>query len=496
MAQRVPLLAGTRVAVVDVADDGVVLRPPAPGKAIADVTAAVREAVQFPLGGPPLQQLATKGGTATIVIEPPHLPIPSSTWDPRQEAVAAVADELERLGVSQVTIVVATGLHPRLSPREIGLLFRPGFRRRFRGRVIVHDAEAEDLVELGLAGSIPLRLVRALVETDLVVIVTAAETVNTGGPAALLRCASSEAIRAGGATSLLETAGSNGWELAIEIERVLSRRLPVFGISLALNLPTVLGGYPYEEDILERLARSKLRRVLGALPAPIRGRMIERVPRELTAAAVFGGVPSVAHSEALVRAIEFKGARLDGLLDAIVIGIPPTTAFIPRGRPNPLAAAYLGLGLALRSWRNSFPVKPGGTAILLHDFQRRFPTPTQTPYRALFADPRTARDPYALRLAERAALRNQRAIADYRAGRSVHPLEPFQAWSGCDASISRLGTVLVAGCRDAPAARQLGFVPVHAVGAALGMARSAGAERIGYLLSPPYFPLLVGGEPG
>jgi len=25
------------------------------------------------------------------------------------------------------------------------------------------------------------------------------------------------------------------------------------------------------------------------------------------------------------------------------------------------------------------------------------------------------------------------------------------------------------------------------------MARAAGAERIGYLLSPPYFPLLVGG---
>jgi hypothetical protein len=52
----------------------------------------------------------------------------------------------------------------------------------------------------------------------------------------------------------------------------------------------------------------------------------------------------------------------------------------------------------------------------------------------------------------------------------------------------------VAGCRDAPAARQLGFVPVHGIGAALGMARAAGAERIGYLLSPPYFPLLVGPE--
>jgi hypothetical protein len=50
--------------------------------------------------------------------------------------------------------------------------------------------------------------------------------------------------------------------------------------------------------------------------------------------------------------------------------------------------------------------------------------------------------------------------------------------------------VLVAGCRDAQAARQLGFVPVHSVGAALAMARGTGAERIGFLLSPPYFPLL------
>jgi hypothetical protein len=490
---RVPLLAGTRIAVVDAGGDGIVLRPPPPGKAIADVGAAVREALRFPLAGPPLEQMVTRGRTATLVIEPPHLPIPAATWDPRQDAIAAAADELEALGVSHLTVLVATGLHQRLSPREIGLLFRPEFRRRFRGRVIVHDAEAEDAVELGSAGSMPLRVSRALVETDLVVTVTPAETVATGGPAALLACAGAETVRAGGATSLLETAGSNGWELSVELERLLARRVPLYGVSLALNLPRVFGGYPYEEQILERLARSRLRRAHGALPAALRRRLIERVPRELTAAAVFGGMPSAAHSEALLRAIEFKGAALAEPLDAIVIGIPPTTAFVPRGRPNPVAAAYLGLGLALRFWRNQFPVKPGGTAILLHDFQRRFPAPAQSPYRVLFADPRTARDPRALRAAERFATRDERALAAYRAGRAVHPLEPFQVWSGCDASLSRLGAVLVAGCRDGPSARQLGFVPVHAVGAALAMARGAGAERIGFLLSPPYFPLLVGG---
>jgi hypothetical protein len=55
--------------------------------------------------------------------------------------------------------------------------------------------------------------------------------------------------------------------------------------------------------------------------------------------------------------------------------------------------------------------------------------------------------------------------------------------------------VLIAGCRDAAAARQLGFIPTHGIGAALEMARGrAGgdAPRIGFLLSPPYFPLRVG----
>ena len=51
--------------------------------------------------------------------------------------------------------------------------------------------------------------------------------------------------------------------------------------------------------------------------------------------------------------------------------------------------------------------------------------------------------------------------------------------------------MLVAGCRDAGAARQLGFVPVASLGTALAMARGAGADRIGFLLSPPYYPLLV-----
>jgi hypothetical protein len=489
--QRLPLLLGSRIARVDVPENGVVLRPPAPRVEIGDVGSAVRQAMRFPLAGRPLSELVTRDGTATVVIEVPTLPIPTATPEPRHEAISATVDELERLGVRRVTILVAGGLQRRPSAREIGFFVAPEFRRRFRGSVMVHDAEAEDLVEVGTAGSVPLRVSRALVETDLIVTVTAAETVLHGGPASLLKACGREALRSMGAVSLLEPGMSQGWDLARQLERLLAARTPTFGVSLVLNLPNVFGGYPYEEQILERLATSRLRRGFALVPDGLRRRMVERVPREVTAAAVFGGPPSSAHAEALLRAIEFKGTALDEPLDAIVIGIPPTTLFLPRSRPNPVAAAHLGLGLALRMWRTTFPVRSGGTAILLHDFQRRFQAPTQTPYRALFADPRTARDRDAVGEAERAATADPRGLAEYRAGRTVHPLEPFVAWSACDAVANRLGSVLVAGCRDAAAARQLGFVPVGSVGAALGMARGVDAKRIGFLLSPPYFPLVV-----
>jgi hypothetical protein len=61
-------------------------------------------------------------------------------------------------------------------------------------------------------------------------------------------------------------------------------------------------------------------------------------------------------------------------------------------------------------------------------------------------------------------------------------------------AVGRLGHVIIAGCRDHGAARQLGFVPTHGAGAALTMARgwTERPPRVGFLLSPPYFPLRVG----
>ena len=96
--------------------------------------------------------------------------------------------------------------------------------------------------------------------------------------------------------------------------------------------------------------------------------------------------------------------------------------------------------------------------------------------------------------AEQLAATNARGLDDYRGGRTVHPLLPFRDWSACQPALAHLGAVLVAGAADATAVRQLGFVPVHGLAAALELARgrTRGDARIGFLLSPPYFPLRVG----
>jgi Lactate racemase N-terminal domain len=501
---RVPLLAGSRLTVVEAPADSVVLRPPPPEEPLADVGAAVREALRFPLAGRSLEQLVQPDGRATIVVEPPALPIPSAIRDPRQEALAAAVGELEDVGIPlrNQTILVAGGLARRVGAREVEGLVSPEVARRFAGKVEVHDAADPQLVEVGAAARVPLRVHKALVETDLVVVVSAAETVLHGGPAALLGAAEASAIRAAGAYSLLETAASLGWRISVELERALLRRVPVIGASLALNPPVVTGafhGYPHDHRALERIAGSPVRLAFRVTPGGIRSRLLASIPRELTATAVLGGPPSVAHVEALLRGVEARAARLDEPLDAVVIGIPATTPHLPRERPNPVLAAYLGLGFALRLWRDAFPVADEGTAVLLSPFDRRFPHPTQSPYRPFFnalrvLGSRAATEPQELAAAERAAAADARAIAEYRSGRSTHPLQPFADWAACLPAVERLGSVLVAGCRDAVAARQFGFVPTRSLGAALAMARAraGGGARIGYLVAPPYFPIRTG----
>ena len=494
--RRVPILSGSRVVVVPVDDEDVVIRPPPPPAQVVDAAAAARDALRFPLSGPSLESMAPRGGRATIVIEPWALPLPGAQLDPRQEALAATMRALELSSVrnERQTILIAGGLGRRFGRRELERLLPPPQARAFRGSVLVHDAASDELVPI--TGDSYIH--RALLETDLVVVLSAAETVVHGGPGALVAaCDAATARGAAAADSLLEAGSAPEWDRALEIEDAVGRAVPVLGVSLVLDLPRLTGafkGYPDDAEAVEALGRSWTRSVFSHLPAPLRRDILANVGRRITATAAFAGSPSVAHAEALLRGVELRGTPLEEPLDILVVGAPWFGPHLPREPVNAITAAAVALGLALRLYRNEFPLRPDGTLVLCHPLRRSFAPEIQAPYARMFDALQAAPTPRDLAAAEQIAAGDERALAAYRAGKACHPLLPYADWAGCAPVLGRVGRVVVAGCRDAIAARALGFVPSHSIASALEMAHgmAGGQARVGVLLAPPYAPLIVG----
>ena len=89
--------------------------------------------------------------------------------------------------------------------------------------------------------------------------------------------------------------------------------------------------------------------------------------------------------------------------------------------------------------------------------------------------------------AEALAIRDRKAIGAYRSGKAPHPRLPFADWASCAPALAHAGRVIVAGCRDASAARSLGFIPSHNLTTAVEMGMGvAGGGRLGVLVAPPY----------
>jgi hypothetical protein len=280
-------------------------------------------------------------------------------------------------------------------------------------------------------------------------------------------------LRAAGAYSLLETSASQGWRLGLELERALLRRVPVIGASLVLNHPRLggtLGGYPYER---RRSSASCARRsgiCSARCPAACARTSCARCRSSARCERVRRPAVGRAHGGA-AAGVELRGidaerrARRDLRRRAADDAVPPARA------PESAARPYLGLGLALRLWRDSFPIAEGGTAILMHRFHRHFSHPTQQPYRAFFAATRGAGRPTRRPRRGRASCRERRARCSSTAAAARAIPAAVLDWDGCRPALGRLGNVLIAGCRDHAAARQLGFVPTHGLGAALTMVR-------------------------
>jgi nickel-dependent lactate racemase len=132
---------------------------------LADVEGAIAEALAYPIGSPPLSELARPGDRVCIVFtdvtraSPDHLLVP------------ALLRELEAAGVrdDDVTLLCGIGMHRPSTAGEKAAKLGPDVVARYR--VIDNQPQnPEALVDLGITpGGVPVSVHRAAVEADLLI---------------------------------------------------------------------------------------------------------------------------------------------------------------------------------------------------------------------------------------------------------------------------------------------------------------------------------------
>ncbi|HSP05037.1 MAG TPA: lactate racemase domain-containing protein, partial [Acidimicrobiales bacterium] len=131
-----------------------VIYPPEPHEGLKDTDAAIRHALENPLGdSQPLSSLLFSGMKLTICFDDISLPLPPMRKpDVRQRIIEAVLDTAAAAGVDDVEIIAALALHRRMTEDELRHAVGDRVYDAFApsGRLYNHDAEDPDgMLEIG-----------------------------------------------------------------------------------------------------------------------------------------------------------------------------------------------------------------------------------------------------------------------------------------------------------------------------------------------------------
>lgn len=414
---------------------------------LADLAAAVREALAAPLGVPRLRELVRPGARVTIAFDD-HT---TGSFGPiRPVAIRAVLAELAEAGVapSQVRLVCANALHRMCRPAELRRLLDEALVEQFAGRLACHDAEDPDqIADLGVTAEhgYPVQVSRLATDADLTVYV------NTNY------------IRG----------FTGGWKsVCIGLSTWKSIRVThdPDGMSMSLD-------------------RNRMHAVLDEMGAHLEQRLGRRVFKIDTvlagpfeAARVFaGGVTETRRAALEVQASRFPPRRGGGgePCDILVYGVPDTSPYAIWASVNPILT-LISMGLGYLGGMIDAAGKPGCTVIMtaaVRDAWDRVHHPSYVDVweRVL---PLT-RDPYEISARfEDEFARHPGHVDAYRRRFAFHPIHGILATHPLK-RLRRVGRVIVAGARDPHVPRHLGFEVAESVEEAVARARSVhGPEAI------------------
>ncbi len=492
------LFAGDRLIEVDLPVGTRVIYPKAPIEPLKDANAAIRYAINHPLGTDPLYAKLRPGMKVTIAVDDISLPLPPMRRpDVRERVLEIVLELLADHGVDDVEIVIATGIHRRMKANEVRHMVGDRiFDRYWPERLYNHDAEDKDnLVVIGETdhGEV-LELNRRVAESDLVIYVNINFVPMNGGFKSMaVGLCSYRSLRPH--HNPLSIRGSDSYmdpprsQLATDIGRMgklAHEKLDVFTIETTLDnrmFDKSLDFLAKNEDDLNARERALLKALVvstGKLPQPARQAIFDRFPAPYGLVGVTAGATAAVHEKTVQKNFEQYLVPIDRQADVLVLPIPYISPYNVHAFLNPLLVQVLAQGYLFNFYRGAPLVKKGGTVIITHPCTDKFDHEQHASYidfvhRLLpeTRDAMTLRDRYEEKFAADPAF-----IQMYRSGHAYHPAHPFFMWYWGENGRQHIGRVIVVGADNEYIPKLLGWETAPNMDDALYRAKNGEARSL------------------
>ncbi len=405
---------------------------------IADLAAAVDEALKEPLGLPPLSELAKPNARVTICFDDATVPCFSPF---RGFAIKAVLGELQRAGVDTDTVklICANSLHRQFRREELAVIIGQDLVDAFGDRLFCHDAEdPEQLVYLGKTDEhgYDVEVSRHVVESDLTVYISAAQGRGFSGGWKSV-CVGMSTFR-----SIRHHHTPDGMSMSVKDNR-MHRVLDEMGRHFEANTDTTV----FKIDAVEMNPFQSSHVFAGGVDA--------------CRAAVL---------EVLADVYPPRRSLSEEKYDVVLYGVPDWSPYAIFSHMNPILT-LVSSGLGYLGGTMQALGKPGCTVIMATPCPERWDDVHHPSYRDVWENVLPeCRDPYEIeaRYTEQYAT-NAEYIDRYRHHFAFHPVHGVIATHPLR-RLKHAGRVIVAGIEDPKVATHLGFEAADSVERALDMA--------------------------
>jgi hypothetical protein len=487
-----------------------VIYPPEPVAPLADPDAAIRHALEHPVGdSPPLSALLFAGMRLTIAFDDVSIPLPPMRApDIRGRVIEAVLDAAAKAGVDDVVLIAALALHRRMTDDELRHALGSRVFDAFAPNdlLLQHDAEDPDgVVHLGVteAGE-DVEINRRAAESDLLVYVNIDLVAMDGGHKSVATgLASYKSIRHHHNVRTMQQSRSfmdrhhselhtSNWRMG----KLIAAALRVFQIETTLNTDTFPSQFGYlqrrewEWTLRDRASFHATRATLERAPVGLSRQIFQSIRSPHQVASVQAGEVEAVHDQALGHLHAQQLVSVSGQTDIVTMGLPYICPYNVNSIMNPLLVACLGLGYFFNLYRGRPVVREGGVAILSHPTPWAF-HPVHHPSYIDFFDQVLSEttDPLEIEAKyEESFATDPWYIHLYRTSHAYHGVHPFYMWYWCAHALQHLSEVIIVG-GDRAAVRRMGFKPATSLADALEMAEDVVGRdpTITHLHVPPLF---------